>query len=230
MEIEESVKLIGNEAVPVTDTVTAPLCDVSAKVSKVFSVGILAGGKSLRMGQDKALLPIGNERFIDRITGEFKDFHEVIISAAKPGMYDDLGFPVVLDEHKGIGPIEGIRQVLLAASEEYVFICASDMPFIRRGLALYLAGFISPDHDCYVTAYEGHIEPLCAIYSTRALPVIEELIKEGRYRLREIFQRLDTRYIKLDPDIFDIKTVKNINTPDEYLREVPPLSQSRTVL
>lgn len=221
MEIEESVKLIGNEAVPVTDTVTAPLCDVSAKV---FSVGILAGGKSLRMGQDKALLSIGNERFIDRITGEFKDFHEVIISAAKPGMYDDLGLPVVLDENKGIGPIEGIRQVLLAAGKEYVFICAADMPFIKKELALYLAGYISADHDCYVTVHEDHTEPLCAIYSKRALPVIEELIKEGRYRIREIFHRLNARYIEPDPAVFDMKMLKNINTPDEFLSEIPSLS------
>ncbi len=184
-----------------------------------ISAGILAGGESLRMGQNKALIRIGNERIIDRLTAEFSSFSEVIISAAEQGIYEDTGLKTVYDENKKIGPMEGIRQVLLAASEEYVFICAADMPFLRKELVSYLAGYISSDYDCYVMADEDHIQPLCAIYSKRVLPVVEELIKEGRYRLREIFKRVSTKYITLEYTCFDRKTVRNINTRQE-LREI----------
>lgn len=192
------------------------------KETKRLSVGILAGGESSRMGQDKALIRIGNERIIDRVSGELKGFSEVIVSAGKPGLYEELGFPIVYDEYKGIGPIEGLRQVLSAAKEDHVFICAADMPHIKKELAEYIAGYISTDYDCYVIADEDHIQPLCAIYSKAVLPVIEELIREGKYRLREIFSRVRTKYITLELTCFDKKTVRNINTRKELLEDEKP--------
>ncbi len=187
-----------------------------------ISAGILAGGESSRMGQDKALIRIGNERIIDRISKELKGFSELIISAGKNRSYEELGFPVVYDCHKDIGPMEGIRQILSASREEYVFICAADMPYIRRALVEYIAEHVSSDYDCYVIADEDHIQPLCAIYSKAVLPVIEELIRDGKYRLREIFSRVRTKYISLELSCFDKKTVRNINTREELLDAVKP--------
>ncbi|MCR5775632.1 MAG: molybdopterin-guanine dinucleotide biosynthesis protein B [Lachnospiraceae bacterium] len=180
------------------------------------SVGILAGGESSRMGQDKALLRIGSERIIEKISKELSGFSEIMISACQKGAYEGLGYPVVYDDHRRIGPMEGIRQVLTAAREEYAFICAADMPFIKKELVEYISGYISSDYDCYVIADEDHIQPLCAVYSKNVLPVIEELISEGRYRLREIFARVRTKYISLEYTRFEKKTVRNINTREDY--------------
>lgn len=132
---------------------------------KKIAVGVLAGGKSTRMGENKALLQINGKRFLNQICGELGDFSQVIISAARKGDYEDLGLDVVYDEHQDIGPIEGIYQVLSHAQEEYVFICAADMPFITKELVAYMTEFISSDYDCYCMMDEDHIHPLCAIYS-----------------------------------------------------------------
>ncbi len=183
-----------------------------------FSVGILAGGKSTRMGQNKALMEINNETMISRISRQFKDCSEVLVSAAEKGIYEDLGVHVVYDVADGIGPIEGIRSVLSAAKEEYVFICAADMPFVNREIAEYIAEFISSDYDCYVVTDEDHVHPLLAIYSKRILPVIEELIKKGKYRLMEILNSVRTKYISLEHTNIDRRVVKNVNTKDEYKR------------
>lgn len=188
-----------------------------------ISVGILAGGKSSRMGTDKALIRIGNERIINRISKELGGFSEIIVSAGRNRAYEELGFCTVYDDNADIGPMEGIRQVLLRAKEEYVFICAADMPFISSKLVDHMAGYISSDHDCYVIADEDHIHPLCAIYKKSALPVIEELIAEKKYRLREIFSRVATKYISLDNTVFDSKTVRNINTREDLLEAQKPL-------
>lgn len=185
------------------------------KAGSDISIGILSGGESSRMGRDKALVRIGNERFIDRLTAELGRSRELIISAARPGIYEETGYRVVYDEHAKIGPIEGIRRVLTEAQTEYVFVCAVDMPFVTEELVSYLAGYISSDHDCIVIADEDHIQPLCAIYSKRVLPVIEELIAGGRYRLREIFKRVRTKYVSLEYSCFDKKVVRNINTRQE---------------
>lgn len=188
-----------------------------------LSAGILAGGKSTRMGQNKALLQLNDRRFIDRISDELSVFSEVLISAAGKGAYEDTGFKIVYDEHAQIGPIEGIYQILKEAKEEYVFICAADMPFLKKELVSYMAEFISSDYDCFCLMDEDHIHPLCAIYSKRMLGVIEELIAKGQYRLMSILNGVRTKYIKLEMTCFDKKIVRNINTKDEYKRLVLPI-------
>ena len=153
-----------------------------------LSVGVLAGGRSTRMGQDKALLQLESKRFIDRICEELGGFSQVLISAARRGLYEDTGFEVVYDVHQDIGPIEGIYQVLSHAREEYVFICAADMPFIRRELVEYMAEFISSDYDCYCLVDEDHIHPLCAIYAMRMRGGVVERLRSGRYRLLTVLR------------------------------------------
>lgn len=180
------------------------------------SVGILAGGRSSRMGRDKALLPVGSETMIAKIAKELSCFSEVLISAAEEGIYDVPGCSVCCDEHREIGPMEGIRQVLAAAGEEYVFICAADMPFVTRELAGWLAEKTAPEYDCVVLTSGGRPEPLCAVWSRKLIPTVEKLIAEGRYRLRDVFENCSVRYVPLESSGFGKEVLRNINTPEEY--------------
>ena len=191
-----------------------------------FTLGtaVLAGGKSSRMGQNKVLMEYQNRRFLDRICDELQGFDEkTCISAASRGDYEDLGLPVVCDENREIGPMEGIRQILRHTSCDYVFICAGDMPFISGDLVRYMAEFISSDYDCYCMVDEEHIHPLCAVYSKKVLPVIEELIAQGQYRLLQILRRVRTKYIRLESSCFDKKQLRNINTREEYEQLLLPM-------
>lgn len=188
-----------------------------------ISTGILAGGKSTRMGKNKALLTVNEQRFIDKIADELGGFSQVLISAAEKGAYEDTGLCVVYDEHKDIGPLEGIYQILKAASEEYVFICAADMPFITKELVSYMQEFICSDYDCYVLMDEEHIHPLCGIYSKRMLENVRACIEGGNYRLMKLLNSVRTKYIKLEYTSFDKKVVKNINTKAEYQELVLPV-------
>jgi len=188
-----------------------------------LSVAILAGGKSTRMGQNKALLEINNKRFIERIIDSVSDYEEVLISAARKGDYEYLNLPVLIDEHKEIGPIEGIRNVVSKATNKYTFVCACDMPFINSSLIEYMEGYISSDYDAYVIADDDHIHPLCAIYSKDILPVIEELIANGNYKLTDILSRVRTKYIKLKHTTFEKNVVKNVNTRQEFKKIILPI-------
>ena len=180
-----------------------------------LSTAILAGGRSIRAGQNKALLQYNNRSFINRIVKELGGFSETLISTAVKGDYEDLGLPVVYDAHRDIGPMEGIYQALKHASEEYVFICGADMPFIKKELVLFMAEAISSEYDCFCLMDEEHIHPLCAIYSKKVLPIIEELIAKGQHRLVYILNSIRTKYIRLECTAFDKKVVKNINTKDQ---------------
>lgn len=188
-----------------------------------ISAGILAGGKSSRMGQNKVLLKLDNKRFIDRIIGELSNFDELLISAAHKGEYEDTGIKIVYDEHKEIGPIEGIYQVLKHARNEYVFVCAGDMPFVSAKLVEYMAEFISSDYDCFVLMDEERVHPICAIYSKKVLHEIEKLIEKGKYRLMDLLNLVNTKYIKLEYTNFDKKVVKNINRKEDYVNLILPV-------
>ena len=187
-----------------------------------ISIGILAGGKSTRMGKNKALLTINEKRFIDKIAGELGGFSQTLISAANKGDYEELGLPIVYDEHRDIGPLEGIYQILQAAEQEHVFICAADMPFITKELVNYMAEFVSSDYDCYVMMDEEHIHPLCGIYSKKMLNQVRECIESGNYRLMKLLNSVRTKYIKLQYTSFDKRIVKNINTKAQYQKLVLP--------
>lgn len=183
----------------------------------LISAGILAGGKSSRMGTNKALLKVNNERFIDKLIKELSAFDEVLISAANKGDYADCGLPVYEDTIKEYGPLEGMYQLIKNAGNEYVFICAVDMPFVTAELVNYIAEFISSDYDAYVITDEEHIHPLCAIYKKSVIPVLEELIEQDRHRIMDLIGNIRTKYIKLENTCFDKKVVKNINTKDAYI-------------
>lgn len=187
-----------------------------------LSAGILAGGKSSRMGQDKALLTMDNKRFLNRIAKELGAFDEVLLSVAKNSDYAEYDLPRFADEHDSIGPIEGIYQIVSHASNDYVFVCAVDMPFVTKELVSYMAEFISSDYDCYVMMDEEHVHPLCAIYSKAVLPVIGELIARGHYRLMDVLNGVRTKYIRLENSCFDKRVVRNINTREEYVRLTLP--------
>ena len=178
---------------------------------------ILAGGRSSRMGRDKALLELNEQKFIDHLVQELSGCCKVMISAAHQDDYAGYGVPVIADETKDIGPIEGIRQALRSSGSDYVFVCAVDTPFVRKEMMQYLAEFISSDYDAFVFREGDRIHPHIGIYSRAALSVIEEMIGEKQYRLTELLSRIRTKYVDIGTSCFDRKVLRNINTPDDYL-------------
>ena len=186
-----------------------------------FGIGILAGGKSRRMGQNKALLHYGGETMLEHIVRELSD-GEMLISAAEPGTYERFGCRVVLDENRDIGPIEGIRRLLTESEHDWMFLCAVDMPLLRREVAEYVGEFLSSDYDCCIMTSGGRVHPLCGAYAKSVAPVIEEQIAAGQYKLSEVLHRVRTKYVPLEYTRFDDRVLENVNTPQEYAHLFAP--------
>ena len=205
-----------------------------------LSVGVLAGGKNTGEHLNDILYQLNNRRYMKRLMGELGIFTEMLISDAKMGNFEELGPRVVYDAYGDIGPIDGICQILRQVSSPYVFVCAVDMPFISIDLVEYLAGYISEEYDCYVLADEERVHPLCAIYSKEVLPIIEELIAAGHYRLTDIFRRTRTRYIGWPELGVNRKAVRNMHVRqrrrhvrerDHYpAKELPELRKSFLII
>lgn len=181
-----------------------------------IGIGILASEKSRRMNTNKAFLKIEGVSFIEKICKELEDFGKIYISAGNKDPYKDLGYAVVEDEHNGVGPMEGIYQILKESKYEYNFICSVDMPHLKSELPEYLISQIDEDNDCYVFEDDKRAHPTCAIYSKNLVLLIEKLINEKKYCLLEIFDNSKTKYIPYPEEILDKKTLVNINTKQDY--------------
>ncbi len=185
-------------------------------IQRNLSAVILVGGHSRRMGRDKALLKLNRQTFIGHLAQELSGCREVFISTCEDRDYSDTGLKVLVDERQDFGPMEGIRQALRHASTNHVFVCAVDMPFIRRDMVEYLANRISSEDDACVFRDGERIHPLCGIYSSTALPFMERLMAAERHRMMELLSLMQTKYVDISSTGFVRQMLSNINTPEDY--------------
>jgi molybdopterin-guanine dinucleotide biosynthesis protein A len=183
------------------------------------SAVILAGGKSRRMGRNKALMDFGGEVLIRRVYRMLKDeFDEVLISANDGGAYDFLGAPVIRDTFEAGGSLAGIHAGLSHSSSESIFVAACDMPFLNVDLVRFLGSF-ADDYDVVVPVNPKGFEPLHAFYSKNCLPHIERQMDEGNLKVLDFYDKVRTREIRPeemrehDPDNL---SPFNINTQEKF--------------
>jgi len=181
-----------------------------------LSTAVLVGGRSSRMnGENKAFLKYGQQTFLEQILSQLADFDETLISVRTAATYSRFS-GLVEDEIKDIGPLGGLYTCLKQCQNEYLFICATDMPFIQKELVLFMLEFISSDYDCFVIQSTNKTHPLCGIYKKSILPMIKQQIEEENYRMMELLNRAQTKFISLGYSCFDDSVVANINTRADY--------------
>ena len=96
---------------------------------------ILAGGKSSRMGQNKALMPLGDQRLIDRVVAVLHEvFANLLMVTNSPEVYADLDLPIVADIYPDKGSLGGIYSAIYHAPTPYCLVVACDMPFLNAAL------------------------------------------------------------------------------------------------
>ncbi len=182
---------------------------------------ILAGGKNLRMGQNKAFLEVQGERIIDRIKRIFIDlFDEVLLVTNSPRDYLDLNLRIVADLYRERGSLAGIFTGLFHASFSHAFVAACDMPFLNPALIAHLVE-LSPGYDIVIPRTEDGLQPLHAVYSRKCLPFMEDLLREGNLKILDFFHRVKKREVPTDEMIpFDpqLASFLNLNTPEDLTR------------
>ncbi len=185
------------------------------------SVAILAGGRSRRMGQDKALLPIGGrlaiERVLDRVLPLSDD---VTIITNVPGKYHHLGYRLVGDVYPGKGSLGGIYTAIHAAQYLHCVVVACDMPFLNTHLLRYLAG-LAPGFDVVVPCIQEFPETMHAVYGKGCLEPIKSRLLADQLKIIGFFEDVGVRYVERD-DVsrFDptFRSFININTPTDWER------------
>ncbi len=180
---------------------------------------VLAGGKSQRMGRDKAFLSLGGRPLIETVLGSVRAVAaEVIIVTNTPQRYAYLGARLVSDIHPGVGVLGGIHSGLTAATYGRALVVGCDMPFLNRALLRHMAS-MAAQYDVVVPCVDDLLEPPHAIYSRSCLPLIEREIDAGTWLAFSFYPRARVRYLErdeiahLDPELLSLR---NVNTPEDW--------------
>lgn len=186
---------------------------------------ILAGGKSLRLGYDKVLETVGNRSLLQLVVSCVTPFtSEVIIVAvsepAIPQFTERSKLRIVTDIYPGKGPLGGIYTGLVTSTSFYNLVVASDMPFLNQALLRYMIQ-LSANFDLVVPRVGNLVEPLHAVYSKRCLAPIEQMIKQDKLSVNQLFHLVKTRYVEAEEtEKFDPKHLSffNVNTKADLKR------------
>jgi molybdopterin-guanine dinucleotide biosynthesis protein A len=181
---------------------------------------ILSGGKSIRMGENKAFIEIEGVPIIHRIHTLFKNlFLETIIVTNQKDLFSNLESRIYNDLLPQRGVLGGLYTGLFFSSFQYSFCVACDMPFLKEKVIEYLIKDIE-GYDVIVPRTTDGLQPLHAIYSKNCLGPIKKVIEQEKFKIIDIYPMVNVKIIKdeefkyLDPMG---ESFININTPEELL-------------
>jgi molybdopterin-guanine dinucleotide biosynthesis protein A len=173
---------------------------------------VLAGGRSFRMGRDKALLPWKGSTLIESVAREVLNAAGNVTLIGSPELYGNLGFQVVADKMEGCGPLGGLHAALSVTSAEWNVVVACDMPAVTwQLLEELLAAAEASGADALVPETPGGLEPLCAVYHARLLSAVESAIRSKHLKMHDFVSTIDTRRWSIP----DAGLFRNLNTPQQ---------------
>ncbi len=177
---------------------------------------LLAGGKSSRFGSNKALAAFQDRPLISHASALLSSlFSETLLVTNTPETYDFLNWPMTGDIFPGAGPLAGIHAALNKVASPQIFVIGCDMPLVREGLVRLLCQE-SEGWDAVVPELANGLEPLCAVYSQRCLPIIDSNLKGGNRKLYRLFEQIRTRRIpegtlrQADPKLVSFENINRL--------------------
>lgn len=191
-----------------------------SRLDKITGI-ILAGGKSSRMGRDKAFLAMGDKTLFEVVMDKMlKFFKEVMAVVAEPSLYEKYNKKILIkkDIIPESGPLGGLYTGLLSSSNRDNFLIACDMPFLNPNLLTYMAKNIK-NSDAVVAEYNKRQHPLFGFYSKSCVSAAKLQISKGNFKMRDFLGKVKAEIVgESEVKEFDSKGLSfiNINTYDEY--------------
>ncbi len=186
---------------------------------------VLAGGKSSRLGQDKASVELEGRTLLQRSVANLEFLGSDIVIVAAPGqvlprLESACRLITLRDIVPGQGPLIGLYTGLRHAENQYCFVVACDMPFVQRPLVEYMAD-AAAGYDVVMPRRARGLEPLHAIYGRSCIGSIESSIGAGVHKIDGFIEKVSVKYLEaseienLDPQGLSFF---NINTPADLAK------------
>jgi molybdopterin-guanine dinucleotide biosynthesis protein A len=196
-----------------------------------ISAIILAGGQSIRLGEDKSLLLLAGEPLLARVVRLLSVLSDdLLVITNDASRYESLVLPARLlpDERPGVGVLMGLYSGLKAARHAQALAVACDMPFLNLSLLRYMVP-LAEGYDVVVPHADGFLEPLHALYGRGCLPAMRRALERGRRQIVSFFDEVRVRRVEqAEVDRFDPQHLSfvNVNTAQDWTR-VQALLQDR---
>ena len=175
---------------------------------------VLVGGRSSRMGADKALLPYRQTNLASHVAAQVLEAAGNVTLVGERDRYHHLGFPLIADRIPGNGPLGGIAAAV-GASRNWALVVGCDMPNVTAGFLKSLietAAAAPPSTECVVPDSPAGPEPLCALYHHRSLLLLDSFLNQKFLKMLDVVGSLQAIHVPArDPGLF-----LNLNTPEEY--------------
>ena len=189
---------------------------------------VLAGGKSARMGSDKAFLELGGRSLLARALDLARAVTPDVRIVGDPEKFAAFG-PAVPDIYADRGPLGGIHAALSISTTDSNLILGVDLPFLDlRFLQFLIAEAQSSDAVVTVSSAGGHFHPLCAVYRKAFLPNAERSLAQGRNKLDALFSEVPVRIIgeaELKTAGFEATLFRNLNTSEDWVQAKQQVSK-----
>jgi L-seryl-tRNA(Ser) seleniumtransferase len=186
-----------------------------------FGAAVLCGGRSSRMGFDKAFLRLSDGRpLLADLAGQLAGrFGQVVLAAGAPDKFAEVEqlrpYRLIPDELPFGGPAAAAAAVLAACPGQAFFFMAGDMPVVDWPVIEQLAALMNQGADAALPRHQSRLEPLYAFYGPAAGPLLADSAAKGRGTFKEIFSRLKTAYLTLDGTALAAGLFANLNTPQD---------------
>jgi molybdopterin-guanine dinucleotide biosynthesis protein A len=193
----------------------------------MITIAVQAGGKSSRMGEDKALIRLAGIPLIERVLARIDGLaDEILITTNRPETLTHLNLRMAGDEVPGAGALHGLKTALDAARGEIVLILSCDTPFVSRELIEHLLSR-AHDADAIVPKHDDKYEPLQAVYNrSGCLPAVEAALGSGERRMVSFYPQVLVLPIEepilseLDPSglsFFNVNTAEDLERAKQLL-------------
>lgn len=191
-----------------------------------ISAMVLAGGRSSRMGTNKAMLPLGGISVIERLIIQLQEVaNHIVITGGAFETFRHLGIENVPDIFPGKGPLSGIHAGLTACHSPWCLVVACDMPFVNQKVFQRLYEWCihveSDKYQAIVPIVEGRVQPLLAAYHQSVLPSLTNALMSEQLKMTQWIDGLSTQYVDgltlsaevgLTPELLQF----NMNKPNDY--------------
>ena len=177
---------------------------------------VLAGGRSTRMGTDKAMLSRDGRTLLEQAATQVEKAAGTAVIIGDPIRYGQFRWPVIQDRLPGRGPLGGIVTALEITTSSWNLITACDMPRLDSGFLAALlreAAALPPGFDCLVPLSPSGPEPLCSVYHRQSLPALRDALEHNILKMRRALDSLAVQYHSVP----DMDRFLNINTPGDWL-------------
>jgi molybdopterin-guanine dinucleotide biosynthesis protein A len=180
---------------------------------------VLTGGRSSRMGSDKALLSWAGETLLQHTLAIARDACGQVVICGARSLYGKFG-EVIEDAEPGHGPLSGIQAALHATQSELNLILSVDVPLMTAEfLSWFLQQARSGEQRITAPEAQGRLQPLCAVYHRDVAGTVDEAMENGEFKVTRLFGRTTTRIIT-EPELhaagFESSIFTNVNTPEDY--------------